>query len=484
MGQIDGKYDAVVVGAGPNGLAAAVALARAGAKVLVLEAADSIGGGTRVAELTLPGFVHDVCSGAHPMGILSPFFRALPLAAHGLEWIRAGASVAHPLDGRPAAMLWRSLDRTCAGLGADADAYRRLVAPFLDDPHALLADALGPLGVPAHPLRLARFGALALWPATWLAGAAFRAEPARALFAGCAAHSILPLSHWMTSALGLMFALTAHVEDWPVARGGSIAICDALASYLAALGGEVRLATPVRRAAELPAARAYLFDTDPLQLALICATNLPARYLRRLRRYRFGPGVFKVDWALDGPIPWADPNCMQASTVHVGGTIAEIATSEAAMWRGEHCERPFVLVVQQSMFDPSRAPAGKHTGYAYCHVPHASTVDMSERIEAQIERFAPGFRRLILARHTMNTSDFERSNPNYVGGAITGGAADLSQMFTRPVARLDPYSTPNPRIYLCSASTPPGGGVHGMCGYHAAQSALRRLDQIQPAPLA
>jgi phytoene dehydrogenase-like protein len=345
----------------------------------------------------------------------------------------------------------------------------------------LLRDALGPLGIPQHPLLLARFGALSLWPVTWLGNAAFRGVTAKALFAGCAAHSSLPLSHFMTSAMSLMFAVTAHVVEWPVARGGSIGITRALASFLGELGGVVRTGIRVRTLADLPAARVFLFDTDPLQLARVCESVLPNRYVRRIRRFRFGPGVFKLDWALDGPIPWTDPGCLQASTVHVGGTMPEIAASEAAMWHGKHHERPFVLVVQQSQFDPSRAPEGKHTGYAYCHVPHASRVDMTERIEAQIERFAPGFRNLILARHAKTTADFERENPNYVGGAITGGVADLRQMFARPVARLDPYSTPNPRIFLCSASTPPGGGVHGMCGYHAAQSALKRLEKLPRA---
>jgi phytoene dehydrogenase-like protein len=484
MGRVDAEYDAVVVGAGPNGLAAAVAMARAGASVLVLEAAESIGGGTRVAALTLPGFVHDVCSGAHPMGVLSPFFRQLPLQHHGLEWVRPGASVAHPLDDAPAVMLWRSLDRTCGGLGSDADSYRRMVAPFLANPHELLADVLAPLRIPNHPWMLARFGALAVWPATWLAAIAFRATPARALWAGCAAHSILPLSHFMTSALGMVFAITAHVEEWPVVRGGSIGITRALASYLTELGGDVRTGVRVRNVSDLPAARVFLFDTDPHQLAQICHPVLPPRYARRLTAFRFGPGVFKLDWALDDPIPWADPNCLQASTVHVGGTIDEIAASEAAAWRGEHHERPFVLVVQQSLFDPTRAPPGQHTGYAYCHVPHASTVDMTDRIEAQIERFAPGFRARILARNATTPADFERLNPNYVGGAITGGAADLRQLFTRPVARRNPYATPNPRIYICSASTPPGGGVHGMCGYHAARSALRHIDRFERTPLA
>ncbi len=480
---MDGSFDAVVVGSGPNGLAAAVELARAGASVAVLEGAASIGGSTRTAESTLPGFLHDVCSGAHPMGILSPFFRELPLDEHGLEWVRPGASAAHPLDGAPAVMLWRSMERTCEGLGRDGDAYRRLVAPFLRDPHALLRDGMGPLAWPEGPLNFARLGALGVWPSTWLSGAAFRDERARALFAGCASHSILPLNHFLTSAMGLMFVVAGHVEEWPVARGGSIAITRALASYFESLGGVVRTNTMVRSPADLPPSRVYLFDTDPMQMVRIADSVLPASYKRRLRRFRYGPGVFKIDWALDGPVPWKDPNCLQASTVHVSGTAAETAASEAAMWRGDVCERPFLIVVQQSQFDSTRAPEGKHTGYAYCHVPHGSTVDMTERIEAQMERFAPGFRDRILARHATNTADLHRANPNCVGGAITGGAADVRQFFTRPVARLDPYATPNERVYLCSASTPPGGGVHGMCGYHAARSALRRIEGLSAAPL-
>ncbi|MBM4267444.1 MAG: NAD(P)/FAD-dependent oxidoreductase [Deltaproteobacteria bacterium] len=479
----EGPFDAVVVGAGPNGLAAGIELARAGASVAVLEGGDTIGGGTRVAELTLPGFVHDVCSGAHPMGILSPFFRELPMAKHGLEWVLPGASVAHPREGAPAVLLWRSLERTCAELGRDAARYRRMIEPFLVEPHALLRDLLGPLRFPERPVDFVRFGALALWPATWVARALFREEPARSLFAGCAAHSILPLSQPATAALGLIFAITAHVAEWPVARGGSAAITNALARYFESLGGSIRTSHPVRTAADLPPARSFLFDTDPRQLADVAGPALPSGYVRRLRRYRYGPGVFKMDFALDGPIPWSDPRCLEASTVHVGGTLAEIAASERAMWRGEHSERPFLIVVQQSQFDASRAPAGKHTGYAYCHVPHGSTVDMSERIESQIERFAPGFRERILARHRMTTMDLQRSNPNYVGGAITGGAADVTQLYTRPVARLDPYSTPNPRVWICSAATPPGGGVHGMCGFHAARSVLRRLDRLPAGPL-
>lgn len=473
-------YDAVVIGSGPNGLAAAVALAEEGAKVLVLEAAGEIGGGTRTAELTLPGFRHDVCSGAHPMGILSPFLRRLPLAEHGLDWVRPGASVAHPLDDGPAVLIWRSLERTCEELGRDGNAYRRIIAPFLKDPHGFLADVLGPLRWPSGPLRFAHFGALALWPATWFSRLAFSGEHARALFAGCAGHSVLPLSHPATSALGLIFAITAHVEEWPVARGGSSAIASALAGYLSSLGGEIQTGVRIRSLGDLPRARVFLFDTDPRQLASIAEPVLPPGYVRRLRRYRYGPGVFKVDWALDGPIPWRDPRCLEASTVHVGGSLEEIAASERAMWRGEHSDSPFLILLQQSQFDESRAPEGKHTGYAYCHVPAGSRVDMTEVIEAQVERFAPGFRDRILARYTTDTAAFEGSNANYVGGAVTGGVADVTQLFTRPVARLDPYTTPHPRLFLCSASTPPGGGVHGMCGYHAARSALRRIEDLPP----
>lgn len=468
--------DAVVVGSGPNGLAAAVALARAGRSVRVVEGHAEIGGGTRTAALTLPGFQHDVCSGCHPLGVLSPFFRSLPLGEHGLRWLHPPASVAHPLDDQPAVLLRRSLDATAAALGADAAAYRRGFAPFLDDPHGLLGDLLGPLRLPRHPLRLARFGLPGLLPAAVLARQRFRGERARALLAGCAAHSILPLERPLSGAVGLIFALAGHVEDWPVAAGGSRAISDALASLLRALGGRIDVGAAVRRAADLPPSRVVLFDTSPAQLADIGAGVLPAGYLRRLRRYRYGPGVFKLDWALDGPIPWRDPACLEASTVHVGGTLDEIAAAEAAVWRGEHPARPFVMVVQQSQFDPSRAPAGRHTGYAYCHVPAGSTADCTDAIEAQLERFAPGFRDRILARHRLAPADFAADNPNYVGGAITGGVADLSQFFTRPVARLDPYSTPKPEWFICSASTPPGGGVHGMCGYFAARSALRRLS--------
>jgi phytoene dehydrogenase-like protein len=475
--------DAVVIGSGPNGLAAAVRLAQAGAAVLVLEAKDTIGGGIRTAELTLPGFRHDVCSAAHPMGILSPYFRTLRLETHGLRWVKGGASVAHPLDDGSAVMLYRSLEDTARELGEDGDAWKRLVSPFLKDPHGLLGDALAPLRIPKHPLTMLRFGLRAMRSAKGLARARFSSERARALFAGCAAHSILPLERMFSAAIGLIFAVTAHVETWPVAKGGSAAIARALASLLRELGGRIETGVFVRSLADLPPARVYVFDTSPAQLADVAEPVLPARYVRRLRRYRYGPGVFKLDWALDGPIPWRDRRCLEASTVHLGGTLDELAAAEAAVWRGEHPDRPYVLLCQQSQLDPSRAPAGKQTGYAYCHVPAGSTVDLTEVVERQVERFAPGFGERILARHAMRADDFERHNPNYLGGAITGGVADAGQLFTRPVARPNPYTTPNPRVLIGSASTPPGGGVHGMCGYWAAEAAKKRLERFEPAPL-
>ena len=469
------RLDAVVVGSGPNGLAAAVELARNGAEVLVLESAATIGGGTRTAELTLPGFRHDVCSAAHPLGILSPYLRTLPLAEHGLTWIQPPASVAHPLDGEPAVMLRKSVNETAGALGPDAAAYRRLMRPLLRHPNELMSEVLGPAHLPRHPLVLTGFGIPALLPATVLARTWFRGDRARALLAGCAAHSLLPLTRPVSAAIGLLFLLTGHVETWPIAQGGSAAITNALAGYLYSLGGRIETGKPVHALADLPPSRVVLFDTSPDQVASIGSPVLPRSYVQRLRGYRYGPGIFKIDWALDGPIPWTDPACLESATVHLGGTLGEIAASEAAVWRGAVSDRPYMLVVQSSLFDSSRAPAGKHTGWAYCHVPAGSTLDLTDVLERQVERFAPGFRDRILARHVMNTAALEQYNANYVGGAITGGVTDLGQLFTRPVVRANPYSTPNPDIFICSASTPPGGGVHGMCGYHAARSALRRL---------
>lgn len=472
------SYDAVVIGSGPNGLSAAIALAQAGAKVVVLEAADSIGGGTRTAELTLPGFHHDHCSAVHPMAIMSPFWKKLPLAEYGLKWLYPEASVAHPLEGEESVILRRSLDETAAGLGADGKAWRNLVEPFLADYEALMEDAMGSPGIPSNPIMMTRFATRAFRSAEGLARSRFKGHRAQALFAGCAAHSILPLDMTVSAAVAVMFAIVAHVENWPVAEGGSAKISNALASLFRSLGGEIETGRRVHSLKDLPETRVVLFDTDPRQLESICSDELPSAYRKRLKKFRYGPAGFKLDWALDGPIPWSDPQTRLATTVHVGGRMEELAVSERDAWEGRHCDKPYVLLCQQSEVDPSRAPEGKHTGYAYCHVPHGSKVDMTEVIERQIERFAPGFRDQILARHKTTPAGFEAHNLNNLGGVITGGVADLTQLLTRPVVRLDPYSTPNSRLYICSASAPPGGGVHGMCGYNAAQSALKKLPKL------
>ncbi len=467
-------YDAVVVGSGPNGLAAAITMARAGRSVLVVEGKETIGGGMRTAELTLPGFHHDICSAVHPLGVGSPFFRSLPLADFGLKWVHPDAPLAHPLPDGNAIIVERSVEATADSLGRDAAAYRRLMQPLVANWQAVLADILGPLHVPAHPLTFGRFAVQAAWPATILARTLFREPAAQAVLAGLAAHSILPLERIPSAAFGLMLGLLAHGVGWPVAQGGSQTIADALASYLRTLGGEIVTGWMVESVDELPQAKTILLDITPKQIDHIAGHRLPARYLGALRRYRYGPGVFKIDYALDGPIPWRAAECSRAATVHVGGTLEEIALSERTVWRGGHAERPFVLLVQASLFDPSRAPAGRHTAWAYCHVPNGSTVDMTAPIEKQIERFAPGFRERILARHTTHAQAMEQYNPNYVGGDINGGVQDLFQQFTRPTLRLTSYATPDPSIFICSSSTPPGGGVHGMCGYFAAHAALRR----------
>ncbi|HXA17224.1 MAG TPA: NAD(P)/FAD-dependent oxidoreductase [Thermoanaerobaculia bacterium] len=468
-------YDAVVVGSGPNGLSAAIVLARAGMNVLVLEAHETIGGGARTEELTLPGFKHDICSAIHPMGVMSPFFKTLPLAEHGLVWLDSPYPITHPLDDGSAAVLELSVEKTAARLGDDGDAYRRLMQPFASNAAALFDEILRPLRLlPRHPFLLARFGLDGVRSALSLAKR-FRGDAARALFGGCAAHSFLPLDDAGSASFGLVLAIAGHAIGWPCAKGGSVAIIEALASYFRSLGGTIQTSTPVRSMADVPSSRAVLFDVTPRQLAGIAGDDLPRSYMKRLRRFRYGPGVFKVDWALDGPIPWRAEECRHSATVHVGGTIEEIADHEAAIWQGRNTGRPFVLVAQQSLFDSSRAPDGKQTGWAYCHVPHGSTDDMTEAIEQQIERFAPGFRQRILARHTMNTAAFESYNANIVGGDISGGANTLAQVLARPFLRRDPYSTPNKRIYLASSSTPPGGGVHGMCGYWAARSAIGKV---------
>ena len=463
----------MVVGSGPNGLAAAITLARAGFSCLVLEAEPTIGGGTRSAELTLPGYLHDVCSAIHPMAVASPFFRSLPLAEHGLEWIHPPAPLAHPFDDGSAAVLERSIQATARTLGPDGGRYARLVEPLVDRWENLFADLLAPPHFFHHPLALARFVPSALRPAAGLARARFRDSRARGLFAGLAAHAVLPLESLMTAAFGLMFAISAHAVGWPLPRGGSARIAGAMVSYFRSLGGEILAFRRVSSLAELPRARAILLDVTPRQLLSLAPGRFPASYRRKLERYRYGPGVFKADYALDGPIPWKNAQCARAGTVHLGGTLEEIAESERAPAKGIAPQRPFVLVAQQSLFDPARAPAGKHTAWAYCHVPNGCPVDMTARIEAQIERFAPGFRDRILARHALSPAAIEARNANCVGGDIGGGSYDLWQFPLRPFPRLNPYSTPIPGVYLCSSSTPPGGGVHGMCGYYAARAVLR-----------
>ncbi|MGH2729572.1 MAG: phytoene desaturase family protein [Actinomycetota bacterium] len=479
------EYDAVVVGSGPNGLAAAVTIARSGASVLVLEANDTIGGGTRSAELTLPGFVHDVCSAIHPLAVASPFFRSLPLGGHGLAFVHPDIPAAHPFDDGTAAVLVGSVDDTAGLLGGDGSSYRRLMGPFVRSAPRLSTELFGPVGThelggvmvlrpPRHPLTLLRFAARGLRSATGLTKSRFRTEAARALFGGMAGHAMLPLDASPTAAFGILLMWLAHTDGWPAARGGSQKIADALVSYLESCGGRVETGRRVTTLREVPPARAILLDVSARALATIAADRLPARYQARLRRWRHGPGVFKLDWALDGPIPWTAEQCRSAGTVHLGGPFAELAAAEAAVAGGRHPERPFVILAQQSLFDAARAPDGKHTAWAYCHVPSGSTVDMTERVELQIERFAPGFKDLVLERSVMAPGDLEDRNANLVGGDISGGVQDLRQLFFRPVPRLVPYATPAPGLYICSSSTPPGGGVHGMCGYWAARAALRR----------
>jgi len=472
---VSSTYDAVVVGSGPNGLAAAIELARNGQRVAVLEGRSTIGGGTRSAEITLPGFVHDLGSAIHPLGYASPFFRSLPLEDHGLEWVHPDAPLAHPLDGGEAAVLERSIGATAAGLGFDAAAYRRLMEPISADAGRIADFFVGKPSFIRHPLALASSGIWSLRDAKSLAESLFGGEKAKGLFAGNAAHSFLRLDRPPSAMFGLLLGALGHAFGWPFPRGGSQALADALASYLASLGGEIYTDALVRTVGDVPRTRAVLFDVAPLQLLDIAGEHFTEGYRSGLKRYRYGPGVFKVDFALDGPIPWEAEGCNRAGTVHLGGTLDEVAGGEAAVARGEHPERPFILLAQQSLFDPTRAPEGKHTVWAYCHVPNGSTFDMAERIEAQIERFAPGFKDLILARKVAGTADLERWNPNLIGGDINGGYMDLRQLFTRPMPRLNPYSTPADGLYICSSSTPPGGGVHGMCGYLAARVALHDL---------
>jgi phytoene dehydrogenase-like protein len=465
--------DAIVVGSGPNGLSAAITLARAGRSVRVYEAATTVGGGMRSAELTLPGFVHDVCATVHSLALASPFLGTLPLAEHGLELVHPPVAFAHPLDDGTAVSVRRSIAETCDGLGArDARRYRALMEPFVDRSAELLDMLLGPLRV-RRPLLMAKFGRYAIQSAHGLAQRLFIEQRTRAMFGGVAAHSLVPLECLATSGYALALLIGAHAVGWPIARGGSQRVADALASYLRSLGGEIVVGQPVESLAALPAARAVLCDVAPRQLVRLAGGRLPRRFRERLLRFRHGPAVFKMDWALDRPVPWVAPECAEAGTLHLGSTIGEIAAGERDSWNGRIAEKPYVLVVQPTPFDPSRAPPGRHTLWAYCHVPNGSTVDMRDRIEAQIERYAPGFRDSIIARSALSPADLEARNPNLVGGDIAGGASDLAQIFRRPVSVFHPYATPITGVYLCSSSTPPGPGVHGMCGHHAALAALR-----------
>jgi phytoene dehydrogenase-like protein len=465
------RFDAIVIGSGPNGLAAAIVVAETGRRVLVLEAEPTLGGGVRSAELTRPGFIHDICSAIHPFGIVSPAFRDLPLAAHGLRWIAPPVMLAHPFDDCTAGSLVASVDETARGFAADADAYRGLMQPLVDDWPQLERSLLGPpLKIPRHPFKLARFGFQALRSATGIAESVFSTTAARGTFAGIAAHGMLPLDHLLTAAFGLVLGAMTHVAGWVMPRGGSQELSNALAAHLRSLGGEIVTGSRVASIDDLPPARAVLCDLSPKPFLAIAGHRLPAAYRRTLERYRYGMGVFKVDYALDAPIPWRADACRHAGTVHVGGTLEEIARSERDAWEGRTTERPFVLVTQPSLFDDLRAPAGKHTAWTYCHVPHGSDVDMQPRIEQQIERFAPGFRARVLASSAMRPADLERHNANLVGGDIGAGVTDIRQFLARPT--LGTYSTPLRGVYLCSASTPPGVGVHGMCGYLAAQRAL------------
>jgi phytoene dehydrogenase-like protein len=470
-------YDAVVVGSGPNGLAAAITLARAGKRVVVFEAKATPGGGMRTAELTLPGFHHDICSAIHPLGIGSPFMRGLPLEHYGVEWIFPPAALAHPLDDDTAITLERDVQATAVQLGRDEGAYRGLFAPLVRHWQTIAGFILGPLSVPQQPFTLARFGLPALASGEALAHWRFRDARTRGFFAGMAAHSMLPLHRPSSAAAALVLGMFGHALGWPLPRGGSQRLAEAMLAYLAELGGEVVTDAPIASLDELPPARAILCDVTPRQLIAIAGRHLPEVYQQRLGRFRYGPGVFKIDYALDGPIPWRAAQCERAGTVHLGWSLDEIAASERDAWQGEIATRPFVLVAQQSRFDPTRAPTGKQTAWAYCHVPNGSTADMTTQITGQIERFAPGFAARILAQHVMTPTDMQAYNPNYIGGDINGGAQDLTQLFTRPTAQIDPYATPLHNLFLCSSSTPPGGGVHGMCGYHAARSALRHVFQ-------
>lgn len=472
-------YDAIVVGAGPNGLAAAILLQQHGLSVLLLEGKNTIGGGLRTAELTLPHFLHDVCSAIHPMAAASPFLQSLPLEQFGLEYITPEVNAAHPFDNGKAAILKHSLNETATLLGRDEEAYRRLIEPIVKTWPRMATDVLAPLHIPKHPIDMAAFGLKALQPATLLKNR-FVSEEAKGLFAGMAAHAIQPLSNLASSAIALVLLANGHLKNWPLPKGGSQQIALAMGAYFTSLGGKIETGNYISSLNQLPSAKAVLFDVTPKQLLAIADSHFSSLYRYRMQRYRYGMGVFKIDWALDGAIPFMAEECRRAGTIHLGGTFAQIAQSESITAKGGHPEEPFVLLAQPSVFDSSRAPSGLHTAWAYCHVPNGSKKDMTTAIENQVERFAPGFKKKILAKSTMNTAQVEAYNPNYIGGDINGGILDITQLYSRPLLQWSPYRTSVKGMYICSSSTPPGGGVHGMCGYHAAKQALKDVFHIKP----
>lgn len=469
-----GIYDAVIVGSGPNGLAAAITLACKGYKILILEAASKPGGGLRSDELTFPGYIHDVCSAIHPLAKASEFFQSLPLEEFGLEWINPEIALAHPFDDGTAGFLYQSVENTANTLDKDREKYISLIQPMLKDMPDILTDILRPIRFPAHPWKMLEFGKKALLPSTKLIEH-FRDIKARAFFSGMAAHSIMDLNSWSTSAYALLFPLLGHYSGWPFPKGGAQQLANAMLGYMNELGIEVITDFKVNTISDIPSARTIIFDVTPRQLLNIAGDRLPSLYRKQLESFRYGPGVFKIDWALKEAIPFKNEQCRNTVTFHIGGTAEEIIHSEKETAQGRHPKNPFVILVQHTVADPSRAPKGRHTGWAYCHVPNGSTLDCTEKIERQIERFAPGFRDIILKRHVMNTHDYECYNANYVGGDINGGIQDIRQLLTRPAIRWNPYRTGARGIYLCSSSTPPGGGVHGMCGFNAAQSILKNM---------
>lgn len=466
------SFDAVIVGSGPNGLSAGILLAQNGLRVLILEAKSSIGGGTRTQELTEPGFLHDVCSAVHPTAVASPFLKTLPLNEFGLDWCYPNFPVAHPLDDGQAVVVTKSLEETIQRLGSDGKAYARMVRPLVERWDELSPDFFAPIRIPKKPVQLAKFGMLGMHSAVKLAKR-FKEASTRGFFAGLAAHSILPLENRFTASFGLIFSATIHAANWPIVKGGSASITHAMAAYFKSLGGMIEVNTEITDFKQIPSTKSVLFDLTPHQIARIADSEFPYRFTKKLMDYQYGPGVFKIDFALSGPVPWANQECELAGTLHLGGTIGEIAASERACWKGQISGNPYVIVSQPSIFDETRAPKGKHTLWAYCHVPHGSHVDQSEAIIKQIERFAPAFRETIISYSTMTSPQIQEYNANYIGGDINGGAQYFRQIIGRPVLKWDPYKLRGKRMYICSSSTPPGGGVHGMSGYHAARSVLK-----------